>query len=183
MSSGAITNKVVPRFSPQQQARSTAPELDEAIIARPLNMPAADNIVLKDKSFSPRWVNYSVGEKESTLRFHQMKAAGYSVVSPAEIESGLSTAYETVDGKIVNGDVVLMKIKKEELYAALKWNWEKAQRRRGFRAMAEQGKDFIQEDLRATGAPPSQLRKVSAFVPGQTELNSLVGTDTDVKKK
>ena len=179
-----ITSKSIPRPpSAQVKPRGMAPELDEAIIARPLQLPDSDNIHLKDKSFEPRWVNFSVGEKESPLRFHQMKAAGFTVVKPDEVEGGIASSYETIDGKIVNGDVVLMKVKKEVYHGALKWNWEKAQRRRGMKAMTDTGKDYIKEDLRATGAPLSQLKKISSFVPGQAEINTLVGADTDVKKK
>lgn len=169
--------------TPQQVAaaariKSQAPELDDSIVAQPLQSPDSDGIVLKDKSMELRWVNYSVGEKESSLRFHQMKAAGYIVVRPDDIENGLSIAYETSDGKIINGDVILMMIPKKIIQAAKKFSWEKAMRRRGRANAASAARDVFAGDLKG---PANQLRKISTFVPGQAELDALVGSDRDGK--
>jgi hypothetical protein len=126
----------------------------------------------------PRWVNFSVGEKGSNLRFSQMKAAGYISCKPADVEKGIENTEVGTDGRIMNGDCILMMIKKALIDGAKKWNWERAMRRRGRQAAQQKGRDIIREEVKG---PASQLKKISTFAPSDAELGALVGSDTDTK--
>ena len=179
----ALSNRNVP--TPQAQERQDArarlaPELATDIVAKPLADLAADTYKLKDKAFELRLVNYSVGEKESKMRFHQMRAAGYVPVKVEELEAG-SSFYETMDGHIMVGDCVLMKIPKPMVHGAKKYNWEKAMKRTGFRGASSAAEQVAKSDIAQSGAASSQLKKVSVFVPGQDVVNGLVGSDADKK--
>jgi hypothetical protein len=153
-------------------------EIDDNIIAAPLSQPG-EEVILKDKSMEPRWVNYAVGDRQSTLQFSKMKASGFVVVKPEQVERGIEF-YEINDGRIMNGDCILMQIKKSLYDGAKKWNWERAQRRRG-KSMNRAAQDSVRAEINASGAPNSQLRKISTFVPSDVELGALVGSDKDVK--
>jgi hypothetical protein len=182
-----VTNQTIPGSGaqvPQQvlaekRTRSVPPEIDDNVVARPLQMPEFEHFVPVDPSMEFRLVNFKVGDKESGLRFEQMKAAGYVVASPADVKN-LAKTYVTTDGKIIVGDVILMKIKKSLIDGAKKWNWERAQRRRG-RSLNREAQRGADADLRSSGAPRSQLNKISTFVPNADELGALVGSDKDTK--
>jgi hypothetical protein len=181
-----VTSKVMPGSgAPTPQANAAAargrlaPELGDNIVAKPLGELAADSYRLKDHNFELRLVNYSVGEKESKLRFHEMRAKGYVIVKPEELEAG-SAYYETMDGAIRVGDCILMKIPKAMIQGAKKFNWEKAMRRRGAGGLRD-AQDVAKNDLASIGAPRSQINKVQTFVPGQAQIDALTGTDSDKK--
>jgi hypothetical protein len=184
-----ITNKTMPGANaplPQQQVavqrnESIPCEIDPAVVARPLMMPDFIGIKPKDPNLEGHWVNYDVGEKHSSMRFEQMKAMGFRPAKPDEVQN-VSPSYATADGKIINGDVIYMVIPKAVYQGALKWNWEKAQRRRGSANATNEARDMAKTMIAQAGGAKSQLNKISTFVPSASELGALVGTDKDVTK-
>jgi hypothetical protein len=151
------------------------PEIDDNVTARPLQMPDFEHFEPVDPTMTFRLVNFKVGDKESGLRFSQMHSAGYIPAEAKDVKN-LDPARVSADGKIIIGDVILCKIKKSLEDGAKKFNWQRAQRRVGKLAL-----DKAQLDLQNTGAPKSQLSKISVFAPDKGQLDALVGTDKDVK--
>lgn len=182
----SITTRNIPGAAqtPQSAAAAArarlAPELSDNVVAKPLGQLASDSFVLKDKAFELRLVNYSVGEKESKMRFHEMKAKGYIPVKEDELEAG-GGFFEKMDGVILVGDCILMKIPKAAILGQKKYNWEKAMRRRGFKNATDAAQEAAASDIRGSGAANSQLKKISVFVPGQKTVDALVGSDADTK--
>src|SRR4051812_10844830 len=91
------------------------------IQARPLNQPDFVNIKPKNPMISFRWVNRSVGPKESTQRLDQMTFAGFILATPADCQNVQQSMIQ--GGHIVYGDLILMKIDRKIYEGALKYNF------------------------------------------------------------
>lgn len=176
-----LTSQNIPRPAPPPQVATARkmpnlpPEIDDNVVAKPLQMPDFEHFVPVDPTMTFRLINFKVGDKESGLRFSQMRSAGYIPAEAKDVKN-LDPSRVTSDGKIIIGDVILCKIKKSLEDGAKKFNWERAQRRVGKLA-----REQAQVDLRNTGAPRSQLNKLSVFTPEKDQLDALVGTDKDTK--
>ena len=97
--------------------------------ARPLQLPDFVNIKPKNPAISLRWVNRSVGVQGSTQRLDEMIYAGFVPATAAEVcmPNGAPIMTNLIkDGKIIRGDLILMKIAREAYDGALKYNWSRA---------------------------------------------------------
>ena len=127
--------------------------------ARPLQLPDFVNVKPKNPGISFRWVNRSVGIKESTQRLDEMIFAGFVPATPAECQiPDQKGGYVPIppnlikDGKIIRGDLILMKIDKKAY---------------------EGGRKQLATAVSQTGVPAGMARtlqqKLSVFRPGTTD--------------
>lgn len=95
--------------------------LDASIVAKPLMMNESYKIKVRD----PGLYAYYWGEFKAKqgLRFSQLKAMGFVPASPDEI---LEHQASVQDGKLVLGDVMLLKMPKQKYMAHLKNNMMKS---------------------------------------------------------
>lgn len=95
--------------------------LDASIIAKPLKMNESYKIKVRDPGlYAYYWGEYRA---KNGLRFAQLKAMGFVPASPDEI---IEHQAEVVDGKLVLGDVMLMKMPKNRYAAHIKSNLMKS---------------------------------------------------------
>lgn len=157
-----------------------ADELDELLEAAPLVVPDFLNLVPAKADISIRWINFSVGEQKSTLRYDQCVAAGFVNALPADVKTSNGKPIPpslVKDGKIIYGDVILMKIARNLYLGALKANRNKALRRGMRSTSAQEGIRNIQSEIAKNRPPKDIMRKIQPFVPGEAELEGhLKGT-------
>jgi hypothetical protein len=150
------------------------------IEARPLQLPDFVNVKPKNPGVSFRWVNRSVGLKESTQRLDEMVFAGFVPVRPDEaLVPDLKGGFKPIppnlikDGKIIRGDLILMKIDKVAYEGALKYNWERSVSRLHPDRQLQTGKKQLASAISKVGVPPSVGRtlasKLQAFRPGSSD--------------
>jgi len=147
MSEPTITNKNLP---PSQQAApgGKGPVLPppgpviavipwDDIEARPLRAPSVTNLFPVNPNLCLYFGNRAVGAQESTMRYDQLLSMGFIPAKPEDVywvnpENGKRMPCPTSlcrDGRIMNGDTILLKIGRREYVGALKWNAESAARR------------------------------------------------------
>jgi hypothetical protein len=142
------------------------------ITARPLNQPDFVNIRPKNPSLSFRWVNRSVGPQESTLRLDQMSYAGFVPALPEDCANLLPALVK--NGKIVHGDLMLMKIDKKILLSAEKYNWQRAVNRLHPKAQLQNGQAALRQSVsEVPQRVPDLNRKLGVFRPNEAELAKL----------
>jgi hypothetical protein len=155
-------------------------ELDELLEASPLVTPDFLNLVPAKSDISIRWINFAVGDQKSTLRYDQCVAAGFVNALPgdARTASGKPIPPSLVkDGKIIYGDVILMKIGRNAYLGALKANRNKALRRGMRSETSRQGINEVRSAISKANPPKDVLRKIVPYVPGEKELDAhLTGT-------
>jgi hypothetical protein len=151
------------------------------IEARPLQLPDFVNVKPKNPGVSFRWVNRSVGIKESTQRLDEMIFAGFIPVRPDEAlipnpETGKLTPIPPnliKDGKIIRGDLILMKIDSKAYNGALKYNWERSIARLHPDRQLQTGRKQLATAVSQQGVPAGMARtlasKLQAFRPGSTD--------------
>lgn len=147
--------------------------MDESIVARPLMQPDFLNVKSKNPAMSVRWVNLKSGEG---LRHSQMVASGFVNAVPADAIMPNGSALPTHllrDGKVIFGDLILMKISRAQYDGALKYNEEQARLRMRKTTMAQHGRKTVAE----VPAPPELLRKLQMFEPSLEETNKLIGDE------
>jgi len=163
----------------------------EQIEAKPLRAPSITNLFPVNPNISLRFVNRSVGEKESSLRYDQCLAMGFIPAEPKDVymvnpETGKKIPILPSlcrDGRIINGDTILMKISRRDYIGALKWNAESAQRRvRRFGSTSTDGK----VESAFTGIPRRVQTKsghvgtVTAYVPPLVETDSRTADNSGI---
>jgi hypothetical protein len=146
------------------------------IQARPLQLPDFVNIKSKNPAMSFRWVNRAVGVQGSTQRLDEMVYAGFIPVKPEEacMPNGQPIMANLIkDGKIIRGDLILMKIPREQYEGALKYNWERSIARMHPDRQLQTGKKQLANEVTKAGVPPSVARtlasKLQAFRPGTSD--------------
>lgn len=99
--------------------------LDESIIAKPIFTNEAYKIKPKDGHYAFRWVEY---QAKGGLRYQQMKAMGFQNACEEDLLPAEQGGHQAqVDGgKLMLGDVILMKIPKNKYLAHLKYNMQKS---------------------------------------------------------
>lgn len=135
-----ITNKNLP--APQQATShpSIQPPLDKEvayqdIVAKPLRPPNFMNMKHVNPNVSLFWGNRAVGEKESGLRYDQLIAMGFVPVKPDEVrqihEGKLIPCPPSIarDGRVLYGDLILLKISRADYIGSQKWNEQTARLR------------------------------------------------------
>ena len=180
-----ITSKNIPGpptvvHNASEAVHIAADELDELLEAAPLVTPDFLNLVPAKPDISIRWINFSVGEQKSTLRYDQCVAAGYVNALPADAKTANGKPIPPAlvkDGKVIYGDVILMKISRNAYLGALKANRNKALRRGMRTEVSKQGINEVRSAISKANPPKDVLRKVVPYVPGEKELDAhLSGT-------
>lgn len=142
--------------------------------ARPLQLPDFVNIKSKNPAMSFRWVNRAVGVQGSTQRLDEMIFAGFVPVRPEEacMPNGQPIMTNLIkDGKIIRGDLILMKIPREQYEGALKYNWERSISRMHPDRQLQTGKKQLATAVSQAGVnvPRSVAGKLQAFRPGSSD--------------
>jgi hypothetical protein len=195
MSEPTITSKNLP---PSQQPGGVPPVSStglkpaaevripyEQIEAKPLRSPNFINLVPKNPNLSLFWGNRAVGEKESGLRYDQLIAMGFVPAKPEDVLSNLGHPCPPSicrDGRVMYGDLILLKIPRVDYVGALKWNEQNARNRiRKPGVTLEGGRSEHQKDdarRQPIDALASLPKKVSAYVPPLAEVDALTKDNT-----
>ena len=188
-----ITSKNLPQGPPvavhsgSNAVHVAADELDELLEAAPLVVPDFMNLVPAKPDISIRWINFSVGEQKSTLRYDQCVAAGFVNAKPEDVKTATGKPVPPSlikDGKLIIGDVILMKVSRNAYLGALKNNRNKALRRGLQSEVAKQGVNELRSAISKNKPPKDVARKIQPFVPGEAELDAhLSGTAFNPNEK
>jgi hypothetical protein len=156
----------------------------EQIEAKPLRQPNFIALKPKNPNMSLFWGNRAVGEKESGLRYDQLIAMGFVPASPLDVLTNLGQECPKSllrDGRIMYGDLILLKIPRADYVGALKWNEQNARLRVKKPGVALDGvgasrdiggREVVAQDGRAPMSPAGFPRKVSTYVPPIAEVDS-----------
>ena len=142
------------------------------IEARPLGLPDFINVQAKNANVSLRWVNRSAGEGQ---RLDEMIYAGFVPARPDECQvRGQAIPPSLIkDGKIIRGDLILMKIDRAAYDGALKYNWQRAVHRLHPGMQLKTGQGQLSRAVKEVGVPlglkPSLAQKLKAYRPGAGE--------------
>lgn len=168
--------------TPRTAAPISIDELFDGIEAQQLSMP---NFSQDPKSANPnvmfRWVNFKVGEEESSLRYQQMRAAGYVNASREDLQpdSPVMPYWREDQKAFINYDTIFMKIDRRRALGFIKGNMEMAQQLGSRMNLSANAKKELRGALRESGASAELTRKVQAFVPKGQELNEVFAGDED----
>lgn len=146
------------------------------IEARPLQLPDFVNVKPRNPQVSFRWVNRAVGVQGSTQRLDEMIYAGFVPVKPEEavMPNGQPLLANLIkDGKIIRGDLILMKIDRKQYEGALKYNWERSVARLHPDRQLLTGRKQLASEISKVGVPRDVGRtlasKLQAFRPGSSD--------------
>ena len=155
------------------------------IEAKPLRSPNFINLVPKNPNLSLFWGNRAVGEKESGLRYDQLIAMGFVPAKPEDVLSSIGQACPPSicrDGRVMYGDLILLKIPRVDYVGALKWNEQNARNRIRKPGVTLDGgmTEHQRDDSRKQpiDALASLPKKVSAYVPPLAEVDALTKDNT-----
>ncbi len=172
-----------------------APLSYEQIIAKPLRAPNFINLKPKNPNLCLYWGNRSVGEKESGMRYDQLIAMGFQPARPDEV-LGLSVKSEPIplpaslvrDGRIMYGDLILLKIPRSDYIGALKWNEQSARARvrkpgttlegSGSERQQADGREQPVDAFRSVVGNPELAKKIRPYVPPLAEVDALTKNNT-----
>ena len=157
----ALTTNNVGRVAVENDPNEPYP----GIVARPLNQPDFLNVRPKNPLIAFRWVNRSAGGGQ---RLDQMTYSGFILALPVDCISVLPS--QVKNGRIEDGDLVLMKIDRKIYEGALKHNWRRAVNRLHPKAQVQNGQNVLRDAVRAVGVPPDIGRKLSTFQPNEREI-------------
>lgn len=149
----------------------------DQIVAKPLRAPNFISLKAKNPNLSLYWGNRAVGEKESGLRFDQLIAMGFVPAKPEDVVTlqGLPCPPSIQrDGKILYGDLILLKIPRADYLGALKWNEQSARQRVKKPGVAISGNTQT-ADGRLQPAPVLEgplAKKVSMYTPQLAEVDA-----------
>jgi len=166
----------------------------EQIEAKPLRAPNFINLKPKNPNLSLFWGNRAVGEKESGLRYDQLIAMGFVPAQPQDVVSNLGGECPPSicrDGRIMYGDLILLKIPRADYVGALKWNEQNARLRVKKPGVAIDGvgaskdiggREVVKSDGRASPAAAGFPHKVSTFVPALAETDAATADNSGPDK-
>jgi hypothetical protein len=157
----------------------------DQIEAKPLRAPNFINLKAKNPNLSLFWGNRAVGEKESGLRYDQLIAMGFVPATPTDVltlEGKTCPPSICKDGRIMYGDLILLKIPRADYVGALKWNEQNARLRMKKPGVTiEGGKSEHQASdsrIQPTSALTSLPSKVSMYVPPLAEVDAATKDNT-----
>ena len=181
----AITSDNLP-----ESQRGAAVKMDPndpypTVTARPLQMPDFVDIKPVNPQLALRWCNRTAGDGQ---RLDQVVYSGFLPVKPEEVRypNGKAIPSSMVkDGKVILGDLILMKIDKASYDGALKYNWERAVDRMNPRAVQKQGRADLNNSLKEAGIrqTPDLLKKLSTFQPTDAEISAGENASPSAGKK
>jgi hypothetical protein len=165
--------------------------LNKSIIAKPLGLPAAETLEIKDSNYRYRWVNRS-GAGGSL--FARRKAQGFTLATTKEVNP-LSVDLTNDTGEIRLGDLVLMKITVGQYQAAMKATMTKAlilQRDKKYitNSKGDTPSSDIHSDDAAQVHSASEINKqagdgkyMQTFEPSESVLEEKMGKDITKGRK
>lgn len=158
----------------------------DQIEAKPLRSPNFISLKHRNPNMSLFWGNRAVGEKESGLRYDQLIAMGFIAAKPEEVITMTGDSVPPSicrDGRVMYGDLILLKIPRTDYLGAQKWNEQNARRRvkrpgvsleGGGASKDIGGREVLQgdgrRDMQPAGFPKSP--KVVPYVPNLAEVDS-----------
>src|ERR1700756_2092693 len=204
MSEPTITTKNLPPIQQPAAKASIPPGLkpaaefiipDDQIVAKPLRAPNFISLKPVNPNLSLFWGNRAVGEKESGLRYDQLIAMGFAPAMPQDVKTmnGLPCPPSICrDGRIMYGDLILLKIPRVDYVGALKWNEQSARQRVRKPGVAIEksatrdigGRSVLDDPGgRRSETPVGFPRKVTPYVPELAEVDAKTadnsGPETD----
>lgn len=176
----ALVETIRGSFSVGSGTPRTNDLLDSTIIAKPLGMgegfftlrPKNPNVVFRAIA-----CNVNPGHCDNPyLRYEQAKIQGYVNAVPSDVQGDVSPGFVKDNGaRIVNGDLILMKISKSQYRGALKWKDQQALRATKKAGVEEDGNRQILRAMQETNIPSRLGRKLQPFTPGEGELRKDFG--------
>lgn len=155
--------------------------LDKTIVAKPLTgqmdifgtlKPKNPNVVLRGI------FNGRSGDSQMSLRYEQAKGQGYVNATIEDIAGTVPVSMQRDGGKvIVHGDLILMKIDRATYMGALKYKDQQALRsvQRQRDSSLEHGQFELARAMQEVAAPQKLSRKLSPFIPTESELKKDFG--------
>jgi hypothetical protein len=175
------SNKVLPNG--QVLSEDAQILMDKSIIAKPLGVPAAEGIKIKNMAFKYRWVaRLSSGGSMYARR----KAQGWT---DATIEDAEPNSVELTNdgGRLLYGDLILMKIPLQRYQEAMKYTMQRGlQLQRDTQYLTNSKGETPSVDVRAdeniVRHKPEQNKQIQTFTPSQAELDAKMGPDRHKEK-
>lgn len=188
----AFTNATVPAPAPSPKKVPEDKYIpDSEINAKALSDPDFINLKPKNKSMAFFWGNRAVGDKESKMRVNQLSAKGFVFVKPQDCEGwdadpNKSTFPDSLihENRIINGDLILMMMKRVDYIGSQKYNAQTASLRvRKFGIITRKDDEGNVTETSAlprglTNSPKAQ-GKVALIVPDTATANALTGASSD----
>jgi hypothetical protein len=160
--------------------------LDKSIVAKPLGIPAQEQIRIKNHAYRYRWVN-RLGQGGSW--YMRMKMAGWQNATLDDADP-MSVELTTDNGEIRMFDTILMKIPLEKWQGAIKYNTQRAlQLQRDKRYIANEkmpSQDVMSDEIAqvasVSAAAEADNRSaggqyIKSFTPTEEELDAKMGKD------
>lgn len=151
----------------------------EQIEAKPLRAPNFINLRPRNPNLSLFWGNRAVGEKESGLRYDQLIAMGFVPAKPEDVLTSVGTDCPPSicrDGRIMYGDLILLKMPRKDYIGSQKWNEQNARLRVKKPGVALNGDSRDRQSADSRMQPSTALNipssKVSTFVPALAETDA-----------
>lgn len=158
--------------------RTSVPE-DEDIVAVPLEQVDWADVKAKNAGISLRWINHVF---QNGLRYQQACYQGYTNATPQDVTDIPSSYFK--EGKIINGDLILMKIDSKKYRGALKHRRLQAESRTSPQGKANQHRGHINQAVQETTPDQRVAEQVASRLhieaPQGAELEKLVGPDVPV---
>lgn len=138
---------------------------DAPIVAKPLVDPDFTKLRPKNKALTVFWGNRVAN---NGLRIEDLKARGFRVAKVEDFEGPPVALIK--DGKIIRGDLLALIIPTRDYLGQQLHNAQTAERRVSRQQVIQDGKNNLQEDLRAAGGLPARHKgKISVFQPTSFE--------------
>lgn len=161
--------------------------LDETIIAKPIFINEAYKIKPKDKHYAFLWGHYGRSDRAGSARYSQLKAMGFQNASEDDLlpkEQGGHQA-QVDGGKLMLGDVILMKMQRNRYLAHLKHNMQKSSDmlvpQKIHKAAAGRMGSLI---TGSRGMPSMERHKGEVFIPdGEDVRNLKIDSGSAVEQK
>lgn len=158
----------------------------EQIVAKPLRAPNFTNLKHRNPNMSLYWGNRAVGEKESSMRYDQLISMGFIPAKPEEImlANGADCPPSLQrDGRVMYGDLILLKMPRADYLGQIKWNEQSARLRvkkpgvtieTGASSDVMSAQEMIRDtnDARKNMTAAAFPKKVSTFVPSLAETDA-----------
>lgn len=161
------------------QPRIDAAELADNITARSLAVPDFINVKTKNPNLSFRWINFKAGDG---LRYSQAQAQGWQNATYADCAiagEDIPEVYKK-DGKIINGDVILMKIDRATYLGALKNKHNQALHLAGHSGHHQEAARRVGQEI--GGIPKEATGKISVFQPSAADLTKIASLGSPDKE-
>lgn len=161
--------------------------LDETIIAKPIFINEAYKIKPKDKHYAFLWGHYGRSDSAGSARYSQLKAMGFQNASEDDLlpkEQGGHQA-QVDGGKLMLGDVILMKMQRNRYLAHLKHNMQKSSDMLVPQKIHEVAKGRMGSLITGNrGMPSMDRQKGEVFIPKGEDVRDVpINTGSAVEQK